>query len=233
MVTPVTKTTPRGKASQRPTVSYETYLEQASESRIVEWVDGEIISYMPASLEHQQLLAFLFKLLSTYCEALGLGVVVAAPFEVKLWPDGPSREPDLLFVANERLGQLGSRRFNGAPDLVVEIVSPGSVREDKVCKFDEYERAGVGEYWIIDSRPRQESAEFYHRNESGIFQPIEVAEDGWVASEVLPRLRLNVDWLRRDQQPPVLTSLATIFAGDASFPPELGRLYGELATLSK
>jgi Uma2 family endonuclease len=225
-----TPTKPSQKQAQRKEyVSYEAYLALAPDSRIVEWVDGEIIAYMPASLEHQLLVAFLSRLIGDFCEALGLGTVLAAPFEVKLWPGGPSREPDLLFISKARLAQLGSRRFEGAPDLVVEIVSPGSVREDKVRKFAEYEQAGVGEYWLIDPRPRQESAEFYRRDEAGIFQPLEIAEDGRVSSTVLPRFRLNVDWLRRDQQPPVHAALADIFAADETFPRELSELHRRLA----
>jgi Uma2 family endonuclease len=225
------QTRPGQKPARREYVPYETYLALAPDARIVEWVDGEIITYMPATLQHQQLLAFLFKLLSGFCEALGLGEVLAAPFEVKLWPGGPAREPDLLFISRGRQSSLSNRRFEGAPDLVVEIVSPGSVREDRVRKFDEYERAGVGEYWIIDPRPRQESADFYRRDEQGIYQPVEIAVDGRVDSAVLPRFWLNVEWLRREPLPSPHAALADIFASDPGFPPELARLHRELAAL--
>ncbi len=224
---------PSRKTARRTYVTYETYLALAPDARIVEWVDGEIITYMPATLQHQELLAFLFKLLSGFCDVLGLGKVVAAPFEVKLWPDGPSREPDLLFISRDRWSSLSNRRFEGAPDLVVEIVSPSSAREDRVRKFDEYERAGVGEYWIIDPRPRQESADFYRRDEQGIYQPIEIAADGRVDSTVLPRFWLNVDWLRQMPLPSAHTALADVFASDPGFPPGLARLHRELAALLK
>ena len=219
------------KHGQREYVSYETYLTLASDSRIVEWVDGEIIAYLPASPEHQELQAFFMTLLRLFCQTLGLGRVLAAPLEVKLWPGGPSREPDLVFISNDRLTQMGSRRFEGAPDLAVEIVSPGSVREDKVRKFSEYEQAGVGEYWLVDPRPRQQSAEFYRRDETGIFQPLEIAEDGHVNSTVVPRFWLNVDWLHRDPLPSVHAALADIFAADATFPAELSDLHRRLAAL--
>lgn len=210
-------------------VSYETYLALAPETRVVEWVHGEMITYPTSTLEHQEALGFLLVLLAGYVQMARLGKVMITPFEVKLWPGGPSREPDLLFISKHRLAHLGSRRFEGAPDLVVEIVSPGSVREDKVRKFGEYEQAGVGEYWLIDTRPRQESAEFYRRDEAGIFQPLEIAEDGRVSSTVLPRFWLNVDWLRRDQQPSVHAALADIFAADDTFPAELSELHRRLA----
>jgi Uma2 family endonuclease len=224
---------PGGAPLRQKNVFYETYLALAPETRVVEWVDGEMLIYPTATLAHQEALGFLLVLVAAYVETFRLGKVLLAPFEVKLWPGGPSRMPDLLFISNERLAQLTSPRFEGAPDLVVEIVSPGSVREDKVRKFSEYEQAGVGEYWIIDPRPRQESAEFYRRDETGIFQPLEIGEDSRVASMVLPRFWLNVDWLRRAPLPSVHTALADIFAADATFPAELGELHRRLAALQE
>lgn len=214
-------------------VPYETYLAQASETRIVEWVDGEVISYMPPKLVHQVLIDFVADLIKFFVRDLQLGTVVRAPYEVKLWPGGPSREPDVIFISNERLPQLGERRFDGAPDLVIEVVSASSAREDKVRKFSEYEQAGVREYWIIDPRPRQATAEFYRRNDEGIYEPMEIAADGRFASAVLPGFWLNVDWLRQDPLPFVMEALADIFSSDDRFPPQLGRLYRQLADLNR
>ncbi len=84
-------------------------------------------------------------MLGNYVDQLALGIVLNAPLEVKLWPGGPSREPDILFIGNEKMAQIGERRFEGAPDLVVEVVSPASITLDRITKFREYERAGVGE----------------------------------------------------------------------------------------
>lgn len=72
-MTTATPTKPGKKQSPRTYVSYEAYLDLAADSRIVEWVNGEIITYMPAGLEHQLLLGFLLKLLSDYCQVLDLG----------------------------------------------------------------------------------------------------------------------------------------------------------------
>lgn len=140
---------PTVEAPERMRLSYDEYLRRASETRITEWVDEEMITYMPPLLRHQEISGFLSNLLSAFVAALNLGKIVSAPFEVKLWPDGPAREPDLLFISNDKLDLLGEKRFDGGPDLVIEIVSTGSVREDKVRKFEEYEQAGVAEYWKL------------------------------------------------------------------------------------
>jgi Uma2 family endonuclease len=141
MTTTATPTAPAG-VTRRP-ASYEEYLETAGESRIVEWVEGEIIEYMPPGVIHQKMTWFFFKLFVGLVDTLDLGLVGAGPMEVKLWAGGPSREPDVFYLSEKSLPSLNDLRFTGAPDLVVEIVSPGSVREDRVRKFTEYEQAGV------------------------------------------------------------------------------------------
>ena len=76
---------------------------------------------------------------------LNLGRVLVAPFPVQLWPDGPVREPDVLFIGRDKLPLSHPTRFEGAPDLVVEIVSTASVTLDRITKFREYEQAGI--FW--------------------------------------------------------------------------------------
>ena len=212
----------------RQPMSYAAYLQQASETRIMEWVNGEVISYKPPSLRHQMLSRFLFSLLDAFVKASRLGEVLYAPFEVRLSPTGPSREPDIFFVRNAGLGTLTDERFEGAPDLVVEIVSPSSVREDRVRKFSEYERAGVAEYWLIDPRPRQETAEFFQLAETGIYQPAEIDADGVYHARVLPNFWLNVDWLWQDPLPDYQLALAEMMLANPNLPAELRRVYAAL-----
>jgi Uma2 family endonuclease len=164
-------------------------------------------------------------LLKFFVNITQLGKVVSAPFEVKLSPLKSSREPDIFFVSNENLSRLKGKRLEGAPDLVVEIISPSSVREDKVRKFDEYEQAGVPEYWLIDPRPRFETAEFFQLNDEGIYQPVEVDENGRYHSRILPNFWLNSDWLWQDPQPNPQRCLAEIIISSDAFPPTLRQLY--------
>jgi Uma2 family endonuclease len=208
----------------RRAATYEQYLEWASETRFSEWVDGEMIEYMPPLPRHQEITWFLFRLLSGFVEALDLGWVGAGPLEFKLWPDGPSREPDVFYVARERRHLLTERRFEGGPDIAVEVISTGSVREDRIRKFTEYERAGVGEYWLIDPRHYKTAAEFYRRDTSGTFQPVEPDDDGHYTSAVLPNFWLDVRWLWEDPLPSYLRALTAIFRSSDAFPPDLRAL---------
>ena len=208
-------------AANRRAGTYEEYLSVAAETRIVEWADGEIIEYMPPLIEHQDLTGFLFSLFSAFVGELDLGKVVIAPSEVRLWPDGPAREPDVFVVLKSRISGFDNWRFNGAPDLVVEVVSPGSVREDRVRKFTEYEQAGVREYWLVDPRPNHRTVECYRRDDAGVFQPVEADEQGRLYSAVLAddkaRFWLHVSWLWQEPLPKVRTALGEILAGDERF----------------
>ena len=114
----------------------------------------------PLSKQHQLIVGFLEKVLETFVEQHNLGVVLSAPFQMRL---EHGREPDLLFVANEHLDRLQETCLDGPADLVVEIVSPESAGRDRGEKFYEYARGGVPEYWLID--PLRQWAEFYHLGE--------------------------------------------------------------------
>lgn len=202
---------------QRLKMSYEEYLSLPSDSQKIEWNNGEAIIYMPASDRHQDMIGFLYSLLRTFVELFGLGFVRQAPFEVKLWPDGPSREPDLFFLSYNNPAQVTPTLITGAPDLVIELISRGSVTIDRVDKFREYEQAGVKEYWLIEARPRRHNAEFFVLDPEIGYVPVEPDENNRYRCTVLPHFWLNTDWLL--QQPFVELALAEIMLTMADLPP--------------
>jgi Uma2 family endonuclease len=203
---PTTKPKPQPAAPLR--MSYEEWLDWTEEDQHAEWVNGEVIIFMPAKTIHQILVAFLNKLLGLFVEIHELGIVQIAPFEVKL-PQGNSREPDLLFLHNDHIDQMTSERILGAPDLVVEVVSDESAHRDRVDKFDEYEAAGVPEYWVLDNRPGRNRAYFYQLDAGGRYQPVLVGADGIYRARALPGFWLKVDWLW-GEEPNALRALAAL-----------------------
>lgn len=223
-----TATTVKQTAPQRLKMSYEEYLEFASDSQLVEWVDGEAIIYMPPLDKHQNLSRFLTTLLDLFIQFFNLGTLRYAPLEVRLWPDGPSREPDILFIAKDNLVHLTLERFEGSPDLVIEIISPGSVSEDRVRKFTQYEQAGVKEYWIIDPRPRQQQVDFYVLGQDNLYHAASLEEDGRYYSTVLPDFWLNIDWLWEESLPNPQLALAEIMISIEELPAEAKATYQSL-----
>lgn len=229
----VTATPVEAPAPQRLKMSYEDYLRLANDSSIMEWVDGEVITYMPPVHEHQRLVLFLCELLNGFIQYFTLGTLIPAPFEVKLWSDGPSREPDIIFISQKNQHKLTEKRFEGAPDLIIEIISPSSVTEDRVYKFTNYMQAGVAEYWIIDPRPRQHHADFYVLGEGQVYHPAPIDDDGLYHSTAIPNFWFNLDWLWQEELPNPQLALAEIMISVETLPSEAKetyeRLYGLLA----
>ena len=118
-------------------------------NHLIEYCDGHLEFLPMTDMFHQDLVAFVYKLLTLFVEGQNLGRVYFAPLRIRTIPR-KIREPDVVFVRPER---IKDRRTppNGA-DLVVEIVSPGedARKRDLETKRDEYARAGISEYWIVD-----------------------------------------------------------------------------------
>ncbi|MBC7228244.1 MAG: Uma2 family endonuclease [Thermoflexales bacterium] len=172
-------------------MTYEEFLTWADEDTLAEWVEGEVEMYSPASLSHQRIVIFLTQIMSAYVESQGLGLVIMAPFQMKL--AGSGREPDLMFVATEHLDRLRETYMDGPADLVVEVTSPESIGRDRGEKFYEYARAGIPEYWLID--PEAERAEFYVLDHRGRYQIILPDAEGIYRSRAIEGFWLREDWL--------------------------------------
>ncbi len=193
-------------------MTYEEFLAWADEDTLAEWVDGEVIMLSPASYQHQRLSYFLGAVLGVYVETRHLGQVLSAPFQMKLGPGLPGREPDLLFVSRERMDIVRETHLDGPADLVVEIVSPESVARDRGEKFVEYEVAGVGEYWLLD--PERRRAEFYHLGVDNNYQVALPDAEGVYHSKVVPGFWLRVEWLWERPLPSIVQAAAAIAGVD-------------------
>lgn len=126
----------------------------------VEFIDGEI-AMAPAPVPyHQSISGNLYRLLDRYVYAQRLGRLLYAPIDVELKREVRIVEPDLLFIAQERVAELvGEKRITGAPDLIVEILSPATAHRDRHVKLPLYATSGVAEYWIVD--PDSKAVEVY------------------------------------------------------------------------
>lgn len=174
-------------------VTFEEYLEWDSESGYVEWVDGEIVIMPSPSLKHQEITGFLSFLLSGFNAKHAVGKVIQAPFAMKLETIRRGREPDILFVAEDRLELFEKNYLAGAADVAVEIISPGTGSTDRGDKYFEYEVSGVKEYWLID--PERQHAEFYQLGEDKLYHTMSLEEGNVFRSEVISGFWFRVDWL--------------------------------------
>jgi Uma2 family endonuclease len=118
-----------------------------------------------------------------------LGEVHLAPLPVRLGP-GKIREPDCFFISKEHKDRIGEE-VCGVPDLVIEVISPGTRRVDRGEKFFEYAKAGVAEYWPVD--PEERNVEVYVLRE-GAYELLEKFRSGETArSELLTGFEVRVD----------------------------------------
>lgn len=223
---PVETTAPEqenGAGDIRLRMSYEEFLTQIDESKQAEWVDGEAIIFMPPTTRHQQIVGFLYSLLLSFVQHFRLGEVIIAPYEMKVTPESNSREPDILFIANEHLDRLTEKKLEGPADLVVEVISTSSVYRDRSDKFDEYEAAGVREYWLVDARTGKENANFWVLDETGKYRAGFVDENDIYRSTVIRGFWLNLEWLRSEEQPSPVLALAEIVSLPAEVIEQLRR----------
>jgi Uma2 family endonuclease len=166
-----------------------------------EWVDGEVIIMSPASVEHEQLLIWLFNILHPFVEHHDLGVILGSQVTVRLASQKRRRIPDLMFVSKSRQDLIKQAHVEGPPDLIIEVVSPDSQTRDRRKKYREYEKGGVGEYWILD--PLSQRMEAYTL-EDGAFVELE-PKKGVIHSVLLDGFYLRSAWLWRRPLPKVLT----------------------------
>ena len=132
----------------KPKLTYEDYASLPDDERR-ELIDGELIP-MPSPKEiHQRILLLLGASWLWFVRETRLGTVYTAPFDVILSPTNVV-QPDLIFISSARAHIITEDNIRGAPDLVVEILSPSTAGYDRTTKRNLYARHGVREYWLID-----------------------------------------------------------------------------------
>ena len=153
------------------------------ENERIELIDGEAVMMSPPSTVHQKISGELFRQLANFLEGKKCEVF-SAPFGVRLFEkDGDSPEnvdtmvePDISVICDrDKLDRHGCK---GAPDLIVEILSPSTQRRDRLIKLELYQRAGVREYWLVS--PEEQTVQVLLFT-NGLLLPRELYKKGDVA----------------------------------------------------
>ncbi len=195
-----------GRPLPRLRMTEKQFEAWADEDVRAEWVDGEVIVMAPVSGQHSDIGLWLLRLVSDFVEARKLGLVRGPEFQVRFASRRRRRTPDLLFVSHARSRRLRRTYLDGAPDLIMEVVSPDSESRDWRDKYLEYEAAGAREYWIIDPLSKRVEAYRLHRRKYHRLDEI----DGKINSKVLRGLYIRPNWLFRSPLPlltPILREL--------------------------
>lgn len=157
-----------------------------------ELIDGELYVSAAPRNKHQLVSAAFLELMLPFVRKHQLGRVYPAPFDAYLEPGKQTRvEPDIVFVASERLGLIEETGLYGAPDLVIEIVSESSARADLFDKRDLYRRGGVPEYWIVD--PDERNVLVYRFRESAEGRKLALGDT--LTTPMLPGLEMPLNFI--------------------------------------
>lgn len=137
--------------------TYEDYCK-ASDDKRYELIDGELLMTPSPITSHQRISRKLEFILEKFITENKLGELFDAPYDV-YFDNENVVQPDLLFISKDRLHIIGKKNVQGAPDLVIEIISENSAYRDMVQKKKLYAKFGVKEYWIVI--PEGEEIEIY------------------------------------------------------------------------
>lgn len=158
-------------------------------------LDGEMIWATSQTNRHQTVVLQLTILLREFVAESALGKVWLAPFDVVL-SDHDVAQPDILFVSNERSSIITNANIQGAPDLVIEILSPGTVEFDRGYKLALYGRHGVLEYWLVD--PDAETVEVLTLGDQGLAPMATYRRSEVLTSPLLAGISLDLDQVFRE-----------------------------------
>ncbi len=164
--------------------TYEDYCLLPEDHRY-EVIDGEVFLTPAPSLFHQAVSERLEHVLREFLGRTGTGLMFHAPCDVVLSPHDVL-QPDVLVVTTDRKSILSDRFVAGAPDLVVEVLSPSTETRDRVAKVNRYATFGVREMWLVD--PAAKTIEILVNGENGFHRERLYGEQDSVRSVVLPGL---------------------------------------------
>ena len=168
-------------------LTYDDFCLLPEDGKRREIIDGELFVTPAPLTAHQRAIMRLSVHLWQFVDEQGLGEVFAAPFDV-VFSDFDVVEPDLLYISKARGSVLTSKNVQGAPDLVVEVLSESTARVDRSIKLKLYGRFGVEEYWIVDVEGP--SAEIYRRGSEGLELAARLTANEALTSPLFPGFSL-------------------------------------------
>ena len=175
-------------AGVRVVLEYRDYAALPNDGRRYEIHDGELSVTAAPSPRHQDVVLNVATVLRAHVSERGLGRVFVAPIDVIL-SDTSIVQPDIVYVATDRLALISGRGIESAPTLVVEVLSPSTTVSDRNTKMQLYARHGIPWYWVVD--PDSRTTEVYGLEGSGYELAARVAGDEPLSASPFPDLIIS------------------------------------------
>ena len=170
-------------------LTYDDLCLLPNDGKRYEIIEGELfVTPSPISL-HQRVVTQLTVELGSFLKRHRLGEVFVSPFDV-VFSRYDVVEPDVLFISKARSTVLTPKNVQGAPDLVIEVLSKSTRDVDRTIKLKLYARYGVEEYWVID--PGVPAAQIYRRGKSGLERVRALKHRDLLSSPLLPGFSLKL-----------------------------------------
>ena len=167
--------------SPKRVYTYQDYLEMPEDGHHYEIINGELLMTPAPITLHQKISLKIVELFLQFLRNNPIGELFYAPVDV-VFSEIHVVQPDIFFILKERADLITEKNISGAPDLVIEIISPTSAYYDLIEKKEIYEKFGVREYWIVD--PKKHRLEIY-LNEDGKFRLKQRAERSGAANSII------------------------------------------------
>ena len=193
MSTPATDR-PEVDLPEKDRYTYADY-QQLPEGAPYELIHGHLVMSPSPTFQHQNLVLLLASALRDYAQEGTGGKISIAPMDVRL-ADDTVVQPDVLYVSPDRADRIGEQEIDGAPDLVMEVVSPSTSHRDVFDKKRLYETHGVREYWIVD--PDSETVEVHTLTDEAYTLHQRCVEEGTAASALLDDFTIDLPPLFTD-----------------------------------
>lgn len=170
--------------------TYQDYFNLPDDGPRYELINGELVMTPAPNTMHQNIIVKMIYEIERFLQQQKIGKLFCAPTDVK-FSDSNILQPDIFFISKERSGIITEKMINGTPDVIIEILSPGTAYYDLLEKKEIYEQSGVAEYWIVD--PKKLRIDVY-RNVGQSFELNQrVESEGVAKSFVIKGFEANIE----------------------------------------
>ena len=169
--------------------TYSDYLKTPEGGKF-QLIGGEIIEMTSPSLYHQRIIARFLTIFNNYILSHNLGEAFVAPLDVH-FTDAETYQPDILILLTESFSKMQENKIEGAPDLIVEVLSPSTAYYDLKHKKTIYEKHGVREYWVVD--PIDKTVEIYQNQNAKFHLIAELTKTDTAKSQLIAGMEVELE----------------------------------------
>ena len=178
------------KKEEKKITVQELFEMELEEGYFYELINGHIVRKQAPSSPHQKAVTNVSTLINNFIKEKQLGDCYVSPIDV-FFDKYNNTQPDVLFIKKDRLFIVTNDGIMGQPDLIVEVLSPSTYRNDRTAKKDLYCQFGVSEYWIVDLK--NQAIEVYSLENNDYTMSSFAIEKGEIESKVLEGFKMDID----------------------------------------